>query len=54
MIRHTTLFTALVTARSGWGFSAAAMVTISAPTNENITTRMPAKIACGPCGKNPP
>jgi hypothetical protein len=48
MIRQTTLFTALVTARSGCGFSLAAIVTISAPMNENITTRIPAKIASVP------
>ena len=36
------------------GLSAAATVTISAPTIEKITTTMAAKTAPTPFGKNPP
>ena len=45
---------ALAIARLGSLDSAAAMVAISAPTMEKITTTMPEKIAPTPCGKNPP
>ena len=41
-------------ARSGSADSAAAMVAISAPTIEKITTTMPEKSAPTPLGKRPP
>ena len=53
-IRKITELVALAMARAGSGDSAAAMVAISAPTIEKITTTMAAKIAPGPSGKNPP
>src|SRR6478735_1152786 len=45
---------ALAIARAGSGDSAAAMVAISAPVMEKITTTIAAKIAPFPSGKNPP
>ena len=45
---------ALAMARSGSSDSAAAMVAISAPTIEKMTTTMPEKIEPTPLGKNPP
>ena len=45
---------ALAIARSGSWDSAAAMVAISAPTIEKITTTMLEKIAPTPCGRKPP
>ena len=53
-MRATTVFVALVTAFSGSGDSAAAIVAISAPTIEKITTTIAAKIAPTPSGKKPP
>ena len=53
-IRMTTEFVALAMDRSGSADSAAAMVAISAPTIEKITTTMPEKMAPTPFGKNPP
>ena len=53
-MRSTTELVALVTARSGSFDSAAAIVAISAPTIEKMTTTMPEKIAPAPLGKNPP
>jgi hypothetical protein len=50
----TTELVALTIARSGFLDSAAAIVTISAPTIEKITTTMPPKIATAPSGANPP
>ena len=41
-------------ARAGSADSAAAMVAISAPTMEKITTTMAEKIAPGPSGRKPP
>jgi hypothetical protein len=49
-----TAFVALATARSGSADSAAAMVTISAPTKAKMTTTMPERTVMPPCGKNPP
>ena len=53
-IRTITELVALAMALAGSGDSAAAMVAISAPTMEKITTTIAAKIAPGPSGKNPP
>ena len=53
-MRTTTELVALAMARSGSFDSAAAMVAISAPTIEKITTTMPEKTAPTPLGKNPP
>ena len=53
-IRTTTELVALAMARSGSSDSAAAMVAISAPTIEKITTTMLEKTAPTPSGKNPP
>ncbi|SKZ74087.1 Uncharacterised protein [Mycobacteroides abscessus subsp. abscessus] len=39
--------------RSGFGDSAAAIVTISVPMNENIVMSMPAITAPNPLGMNP-
>ena len=53
-MRRITEFVALAIARSGSSDSAAAMVAISAPTIEKMTTRMAEKTAPTPLGKNPP
>src|SRR4051794_30166470 len=53
-IRTTTELVARAIARAGSGDSAAAMVAISAPTMEKITTTMAEKIAPKPSGRNPP
>ncbi len=53
-IRATTELVALTTARAGSSDSAAAMVAISGPTIEKMTTTMLEKIAPTPSGKNPP
>src|ERR1700730_14096683 len=53
-IRATTDLVARWTASAGSRLSAAATVTISAPTMEKITTTMAAKTAATPLGKNPP
>src|ERR1700756_4593241 len=53
-MRATTDRVAFWTASSGSRLSAAATVTISAPTIEKITTTMAAKTAPTPFGKNPP
>src|SRR6478609_715047 len=45
---------AFAMALAGSGDSAAAMVAISAPVMEKMTTTIAAKIAPGPNGKNPP
>src|SRR4051812_18025470 len=54
MMRHTTDFTALRTAPTGSGDSAAAIVAISAPKNEKTTTKTAENIGATPCGANPP
>ena len=48
-----TEFTALLMPVVGSGDSAAAMVTISVPMNENIVTSMPAMTAPNPLGMKP-
>jgi len=53
-IRVTTELVALTTALAGSLDSAAAIVAISVPTIEKITTTMLEKIAPTPNGKNPP
>ena len=53
-MRRMTELVALVTAFSGSGDSAAAIVAISAPTIEKMTTTIAAKIAPTPIGKKPP
>ena len=53
-IRVITELVARAIARPGSGDSAAAMVAISAPTMEKITTTIAAKIAPTPLGKKPP
>src|SRR6185437_3875333 len=53
-MRATTDRVAFWTASSGSRLSAAATVTISAPTMEKITTTMAANTAPTPWGKNPP
>ena len=53
-MRETTALVALAIAFSGFLDSAAAIVTISAPTIEKITTTIPLKIATAPLGANPP
>src|SRR5690242_3863543 len=53
-IRVLTELVAFLTARTGSGDSAAAIVAISAPTMEKMTTTMAEKIAPAPFGKNPP
>lgn len=53
-IRVTTDLVAFCTARRGSRLSAAATVTISAPTMEKIATTMAANTAPTPRGKNPP
>ena len=53
-MRATTDLVARWTASTGSRLSAAATVTISAPTIEKITTTMAAKTAATPFGKNPP
>ena len=53
-IRATTELVALTTARAGSSDSAAAIVAISGPTIEKITTTMLEKMAPTPSGKNPP
>src|SRR5690349_17626043 len=50
----STELVALAMARAGLGDSAAAMVAISAPVIEKITTTIAAKIAPFPNGKKPP
>jgi hypothetical protein len=54
MTRSTTEFVALTIAFSGSSDSAAAIVAISAPTIEKITTTMPENRAPTPFGNNPP
>src|SRR6516164_11626197 len=53
-MRATTDLVARWTATTGSRLSAAATVTISAPTMEKITTTMAAKTVPTPLGKNPP
>ena len=53
-IRTMTELVALAIARAGSLDSAAAMVAISAPTIEKMTTTMLEKTAPTPFGKNPP
>nr|WP_240746807.1 hypothetical protein [Cryptosporangium phraense] len=53
-IRTITEFVALAIARAGSCDSAAAIVAISAPTIEKITTTIDEKITPGPFGRNPP
>src|SRR5450631_976161 len=53
-IRMTTELVALVMARRGSSDSAAAMVAISAPTMEKMTTTMAVTIELLPRGRNPP
>src|SRR5690349_11528429 len=53
-IRMITELVARAIARAGSGDSAAAMVAISAPTMEKITTTIAEKIAPGPRGRKPP
>jgi hypothetical protein len=45
---------ARATARSGWSASAAAIVTISAPTKAKMTTTTPESTVTPPFGANPP
>ncbi len=53
-MRTTTEFVAREIARSGSSDSAAAMVAISAPTMEKMTTTTPEKMASPPFGRKPP
>src|SRR3954469_80580 len=53
-MRSTTELVAFEIARSGSLDSAAAIVAISAPTIEKMTTTTPEKIASGPFGRKPP
>ena len=53
-MRPMTEFTARRTPFWGSGDSAAAMVTISVPMKLNIVSRIPARTAENPLGRNPP